>query len=88
MPFTAAEIAEKLQGQVIGDGSILLTGFAPASNAKPGDLAGPQPSLEAQQHYGEVSGWVSCVLDMLEHTAQVGRLKQLRRLPGHLIFLM
>jgi len=38
MPFTAAEIAEKLQGQVIGDGSILLTGFAPASNAKPGDL--------------------------------------------------
>jgi UDP-3-O-[3-hydroxymyristoyl] glucosamine N-acyltransferase len=38
MPFTAAEIAEKLQGQVIGDGSTLLTGFAPASNAKPGDL--------------------------------------------------
>ncbi|MEW6161003.1 MAG: UDP-3-O-(3-hydroxymyristoyl)glucosamine N-acyltransferase [Verrucomicrobiota bacterium] len=38
MPYTAAEIAEKLQGQVIGDGSIVLTGFSPAGNAKPGDL--------------------------------------------------
>jgi UDP-3-O-[3-hydroxymyristoyl] glucosamine N-acyltransferase len=36
--FTAAEIAEKLQGQIIGDGSLFLTGFAPATNAKPGDL--------------------------------------------------
>lgn len=38
MPFTAAEIAEKLQGQVIGDPALQLTGFAPASSAKPGDL--------------------------------------------------
>ncbi|MBM3831694.1 MAG: UDP-3-O-(3-hydroxymyristoyl)glucosamine N-acyltransferase [Verrucomicrobia bacterium] len=38
MPFTAAEIAEQLQGEVLGDASITLTGFAPAANAKPGDL--------------------------------------------------
>ncbi|MCD6051763.1 MAG: lpxD, partial [Verrucomicrobia bacterium] len=38
MPFTAAEIAEKLQGQIVGDGSTPLTGFAPAAHAKPGDL--------------------------------------------------
>ncbi len=38
MPFTAAEIAEKLQGQIVGDGSLSLTGFAPAAHAKPGDL--------------------------------------------------
>ncbi len=38
MPFTVAEIAERVQGQVVGDGSVLLTGFAPAGNAKPGDL--------------------------------------------------
>ncbi len=38
MPFTAAEIAEKLQGQVIGDPALQLTGFAIASAAKPGDL--------------------------------------------------
>ena len=38
MPFTAAQIAEHLQGQVVGDGSICLTGFAPAGSAKLGDL--------------------------------------------------
>jgi len=38
MPFTATEIARELQGEVRGDGSIVLTGFAPADRAKPGDL--------------------------------------------------
>src|SRR5262249_7300142 len=38
MPFTAAEIATRLQGEVIGDGSITLSGFAAAGAAKPGDL--------------------------------------------------
>ncbi len=38
MPFTAADIARQLGGQVVGDGSIALTGFAPADRAQPGDL--------------------------------------------------
>lgn len=38
MPYTAAEVAEKLQGQVAGATSTVLTGFAPADRAKPGDL--------------------------------------------------
>jgi UDP-3-O-[3-hydroxymyristoyl] glucosamine N-acyltransferase len=38
MPFTAAEIARQLQGEVIGDGAIVLKGFAPADRAQPGDL--------------------------------------------------
>lgn len=38
MPFTAAEIAEQLGGELAGDPSVLLTGFAPAGTAKPGDL--------------------------------------------------
>jgi UDP-3-O-[3-hydroxymyristoyl] glucosamine N-acyltransferase len=38
MTFTAAQIAEKLRGEVLGDGSVALTGFASADNAKPGDL--------------------------------------------------
>ena len=38
MPFTAAEIAKQLQGEVIGDASATLAGFAPADSAKPGDL--------------------------------------------------
>jgi len=37
--FTAAEIAKELDGQVQGDGSVQLTGFAPATTAKEGDLA-------------------------------------------------
>jgi UDP-3-O-[3-hydroxymyristoyl] glucosamine N-acyltransferase len=38
MPFTAAEIAEHVGGQIVGDGSIQLNGFALAEQAKPGDL--------------------------------------------------
>lgn len=36
--FTAAEIAKELNGEVQGDASITLTGFAPATTAKAGDL--------------------------------------------------
>jgi UDP-3-O-[3-hydroxymyristoyl] glucosamine N-acyltransferase len=35
---TAAQVAQELRGEVLGDGSIPLTGFAPASTAKAGDL--------------------------------------------------
>ena len=38
MTFTAAEIAKELQGEVRGDGSTVLTGFAPADRARAGDL--------------------------------------------------
>src|SRR5215472_11492217 len=38
MPFTAAQIAEKIKGEVIGDGSIEITGLAPADRARAGDL--------------------------------------------------
>jgi UDP-3-O-[3-hydroxymyristoyl] glucosamine N-acyltransferase len=38
MPFTAAEIAERVEGKVVGDPSVVLTGFAPASSAHAGDL--------------------------------------------------
>jgi UDP-3-O-[3-hydroxymyristoyl] glucosamine N-acyltransferase len=38
MTFTTAEIARHLQGEVLGDATATLTGFAPAASAKPGDL--------------------------------------------------
>ena len=38
MPFTAAEIANHLQGEVIGAAGTLLKSFAPADRAQPGDL--------------------------------------------------
>src|SRR5258706_13842056 len=38
MPFTAAEIAKQVGGEVIGDPSLVLTGFAPADRAQAGDL--------------------------------------------------
>jgi UDP-3-O-[3-hydroxymyristoyl] glucosamine N-acyltransferase len=38
MQFTAAEIAKQLQGEVIGDSALRLTGFAPADRAQSGDL--------------------------------------------------
>jgi len=38
MPFTAAQIAEQVRGELIGDGSVTITGFAAANQARPGDL--------------------------------------------------
>lgn len=38
MTITAAQIAQQVRGEVVGDGSIVLTGFAAADNAKSGDL--------------------------------------------------
>lgn len=38
MPFTADEIANHIQGEVAGDGSIVLKSFAPADRAQAGDL--------------------------------------------------
>ena len=38
MNLTTAEIAQQLDGEVLGDASAMLTGFANASHAKPGDL--------------------------------------------------
>jgi len=38
MPFTAAEIAKHLQGEVLGDASVVLNTFAPADRAQAGDL--------------------------------------------------
>src|SRR5436309_15517472 len=38
MPFTAAEIAQHVGGEVSGDSALALKGFAPADRAQPGDL--------------------------------------------------
>lgn len=38
MPFTAAEIARELQGEVVGDPATVLNSFAPADRARAGDL--------------------------------------------------
>ena len=38
MSFTAGQIAEHLQAEIIGDRSIQLTGLAPADRARAGEL--------------------------------------------------
>jgi len=38
MPFSAAEIAKMIGGEVVGDPATELKGFAPADRAQPGDL--------------------------------------------------
>ena len=38
MPFTAAQVAEQLKGEVVGDGSVQITGLAPAEHARAGEL--------------------------------------------------
>jgi UDP-3-O-[3-hydroxymyristoyl] glucosamine N-acyltransferase len=38
MPYTAAEIAKLVGGEVIGDAALALKGFAPADRAQPGEI--------------------------------------------------
>jgi len=38
MPFTVAEIARHIGGEVLGDPALVLNGFAPADRAVPGDV--------------------------------------------------
>src|SRR2546426_3323293 len=38
MPFTVAEIAHRLGGEVMGNSNLVLKGFAPADRAQTGDL--------------------------------------------------
>ncbi len=38
MPYTVAEIAQLLGGEIIGDKSLIINGFAPADRAQAGDL--------------------------------------------------
>jgi UDP-3-O-[3-hydroxymyristoyl] glucosamine N-acyltransferase len=38
MPYTVAEVAKLLGGEVVGDASLVLKGFAPADRAQAGDL--------------------------------------------------
>ena len=38
MPFTATEIARHMQGEVVGDGAVVLKNFAPADRAQAGDV--------------------------------------------------
>ena len=47
--ITAARIAELVQGKVIGNSSIKLTGFAPADSAGTGDLT----FAEKEVHFEE-----------------------------------
>ena len=45
--FTTAEIAERVRGEVLGDGSTRLTGFAAADQAQAGDLT----FADRQEHF-------------------------------------
>ena len=36
--FSCAQLAGRLDGSVVGDSDLILSGFAPADSAKPGDL--------------------------------------------------
>jgi UDP-3-O-[3-hydroxymyristoyl] glucosamine N-acyltransferase len=38
MPLTAAQVAEHVRGELVGDGATVLTGLAPADQARAGDL--------------------------------------------------
>jgi UDP-3-O-[3-hydroxymyristoyl] glucosamine N-acyltransferase len=61
MPFTAAEIAAQLQGQVRGDGAIVLSSFASADRARAGDLTFAEN--ETYFHRAESSAAAAILVD-------------------------
>lgn len=54
--FTASNLAELIGGEVVGDGSVILTGIAPADVASAGDLTfAEKPSYLAAAEAGQAS---------------------------------
>jgi UDP-3-O-[3-hydroxymyristoyl] glucosamine N-acyltransferase len=51
MPFTIAEIAERVRGEVHGDSATQLTGLASAESARPGDL-----TFAEKENYFQAAG--------------------------------
>src|ERR1700747_2677417 len=76
MAFTAAEIAQHLDGQVLGDPALVLTGFAPADRAQPGEL----PFAENENYFAraEQSAASAIIVDGALTSAQ----KVLIRVPN------
>ena len=70
-----AEIAGHLQGEVLGDGSTVLTGFAPADKARPGDLTFAENETYFQR--ADASAASAVVISFLEQAAN--RTPQLAR---------
>jgi UDP-3-O-[3-hydroxymyristoyl] glucosamine N-acyltransferase len=61
MPFTAAEIAKAIGGEVVGNPDLVLTGFAPADRAHPGDLTFAENEnyfVRAEQSAASASLWM------------------------------
>lgn len=56
MSYTAAEVAEHVSGEVLGDPTLRLTGIAAADSARPGDLTfADQPAYLAAANAGAAS---------------------------------
>ena len=57
MPFNAAQIAEKLQGELVGDGSVQFTGLAAAEHARAGELTfAENPAYFAAAEQSQAAG--------------------------------
>ena len=68
--FTAAQVAERLGGQVVGHPEVELQGFAAADSAKPGDLTFAEN--ETYFHRADHSA-ASAILVTGEHTSSSGK---------------
>jgi len=60
MSITAREIADTVGGEVVGDADVVLTGFAPASTARPGDLTFAETPAYLAAAEGSAASAVIC----------------------------
>ena len=70
MAFTAAAIANHLNGEVVGDAQTLLKGFAPTERAQPGDLT----FAENEEFFDRAeSSAASAIIVHGDHTSATGK---------------
>ncbi|HSH94109.1 MAG TPA: LpxD N-terminal domain-containing protein, partial [Roseimicrobium sp.] len=78
MPFTAAEIAAQLQGEVVGNPDTKLTGFAPAATALEGDLTFAENESYLAKAEESAAGAILVGLDVAKSTKTLIRVKNPR----------
>ncbi len=72
--FTAAQLAERLGGQVVGDSALKLNGFAPADSAKPGELT----FAENESYFARAENSSAAAILVAEDYGENGRKTQIR----------
>jgi hypothetical protein len=74
-------------GGELEDGTDLASGVGDHRPRQPGNLAGPQPGLDAQQHHHSIAVRVAPMPRYPEHATNLSAAEDFGGLPAHGLFL-